>query len=98
MKSSTGEPLERVNIMLQRTDSEWLDSLVTEMQAETGSRISRSEIVRAAISGIRELDRLAKEGPSRVVPLTKCRSGEDLAIMTVLAARLATSDPGGPPR
>jgi len=94
MKSTTGERLERVNVMLAREDSEWLDQLAEEIHAETGANVSRSEIVRAGIAGIRELHRLAPECQSRFVPLASSRSGVDLVIWMVLAIRWACRSDG----
>jgi hypothetical protein len=94
MKSTTGERLERVNVMLAREDSEFLDQLSEEITAKTGAKVSRSEIVRAGIAGIRELHRLAPECPSRFVPLASCRSGADLVIWMVLAIRWACPSDG----
>lgn len=90
MNSNTGERLYRANIMLADEDSAFLDRLSDEIREHTGAKVSRSEIVRAAIAGIRELHRLAPECP-RFSPLTVARSGADLAIFSVLAIRLATS-------
>jgi hypothetical protein len=88
MKSNTGERLERVNVMLSRQDSSFLDQLSEEITAKTGAKVSRSEIVRAGIAGMRELHRLAPVC-SRFVPLTSCRSGADLAILIIVALRHA---------
>ena len=54
--------------------------------------VSRSEIVRAAIAGLRELHRLAPASLSRLVPLLPLSSctGAGLGQMAVLAMRLAT--------
>jgi len=92
VKSSTGERLERVNIMLERQESEWIDKLAAEIHTSTGAKVSRSEIVRAAIAGLRELHRLAPARPSRLVPLLPLASctGPALGQMAVLAMRLAT--------
>jgi hypothetical protein len=92
MKSSTGERLERVNIMLARQESEWLDELAAEIHTSSGAKVSRSEIVRAAIAGLRELHRLAPASLSRLVPLLPLSSctGAGLGQMAVLAMRLAT--------
>jgi len=89
MKSTNGERLERYNVLLERHESEWLDQLVEEIQTRTGAKVSRSEIVRAGIAGMRELHRLAPECPSRFAPLASCRRGSDLVVMIVLALRWA---------
>ena len=89
MKTANGARLERVNIMLAREESEWLDSLVADIKANGGC-VSRSEIVRAAIAGLTELAKRAPECPSRFIALGKCRTGADLVVMSVIAARYAT--------
>jgi hypothetical protein len=94
MKSTTGERLERVNVMLAREDSEFLDQLSEEIRATTGAHVSRSEIVRAGIAGMRELHRLAPDCSSRFVPLASSRSGADLVIWMVLAIRWACQSSG----
>ena len=72
--------------MLGRSESEWLDQLAAGIFAETGAKISRSEIVRAAVAALRELDRVAPMNPSRLLPLTHCKTGAGL-----LAIRLAAT-------
>jgi hypothetical protein len=94
MKSTTGERLERVNVMLSRQDSSFLDQLSEEIHTSTGARISRSEIVRAGIAGMRELHRLAPECRSRFMPLTSCQRGADLVVWMVLAIRWACQSDG----
>jgi hypothetical protein len=89
MKPTAGERLERVNVMLSRQDSSFLDQLPEEIHTQTGARVSRSEIVRAALAGLKELHRLAPETPSRFVPLAQVRSGADLVIWMILAIRWA---------
>ena len=56
------ERLERFNVVLALEESEWLNQLAAEIHAETQVKISRSEIIRAALAGLRELHKLA---PSR---------------------------------
>jgi hypothetical protein len=46
-KSHSEDRLERVNLMLSREESEWLDQLAAEILAATGSKVSHSQIVRA---------------------------------------------------
>jgi hypothetical protein len=92
MKSNTGERLYRYNLLLADAESAWLDQLADEIRQANGAKVSRSEIVRAAIAGLRELYRLAPERPSKFVALTHARTGSDLALMTILAARLATTE------
>lgn len=91
MNSNTGARLYRANIMLADEDSAWLDQLAEEIHTSTGAKVSRSEIVRAAIAGMRELERCAPGCPARFAPLTCARSGADLAVHIVLAVRWATS-------
>jgi hypothetical protein len=86
------ELMYRYNLVMGDTDSNFLDQLAEEIREATGAKVSRSEIVRAAIAGLRELHRLAPDCPSRFPALTHCRSGEDLAMLTVLAARCATQE------
>jgi len=90
----TGKPkgarMERFNIVLPLDDSEWLDRIAWEIREKNGVKISRSEIVRAAIAGIRELNLQASKRPSKFVPLANARSGSDLRVLAILAARLAT--------
>ena len=90
MNTANGQRLYRYNLLLSDEDSVFLDRLSEELHATTGSKISRSEIVRAAIAGLRELHRLAPDCPSRFPGLTAARSGEDLAMLSVVAARSAT--------
>ena len=61
----TGEDLRRVNLILSRADSDFLVQLGREIDARTGAKVSRSEIVRASIAGMRELHRLAPLCPDR---------------------------------
>jgi hypothetical protein len=85
--------LYRVNLMLGDDDSAWLDQLASEIEAATGAQVSRSEIVRAAIAGLRELHHLTAAGDVPGFPsLTTCQSGRDLAMLGVLAARCATQE------
>jgi hypothetical protein len=88
-KHNPEERLERVNLMLTRDESDRLDQLAAEILAQTGAKVSRPEIVRAALSVLRELDRLAPACPTRFVPLHTCRSDADLAMLSVLTARWA---------
>jgi hypothetical protein len=90
-KPSAGR-MERFNIVLPLEDSEWLDRFAWEIRERNGAKVSRSEIVRAAIAGLRELHLRAPERPSRFVPLTHARTGSDLVCFAIVAARLATSD------
>jgi len=82
--------LYRVNLMLGDDDSAWLDQLAGEIRAATGADVSRSEIVRAAIAGLRELHHLTEsDGASWLPPLTRAKRGSDLSMLAVLAARSA---------
>lgn len=87
-KSRTAARMERVNLMLSAEDNAWL-SQCAEIHAQAGARVSRSEIVRAAIAGLKELHRLAPQSPlfARLIP---SRSGSALSVATVVAARIAT--------
>jgi hypothetical protein len=87
-KARTSERLYRANLMLADADSQWLDQLAAEIHTATGAAVSRSEIVRAGIAGMKELHRLAPGCPSRFVPLATC-DGALLAQMIVLAIRWA---------
>lgn len=89
-KHNRSERLERFNIVLSVDDSAWLDQLATEMLAGTGAKVSRSEIIRAAIATLRELHRAAPDCPA--LRLAHCRSGSDLAMMGVVAVRRATRE------
>jgi hypothetical protein len=73
--------LRRVNLILSREDSVFLDKLTREIDDRVGARVSRSEIVRASIAGIRELHRLA--------PLANCKDETALAVQMLLAIRAA---------
>ena len=88
-RSTTSERLRRYNVLLTDAESAWLDQLAEEILAATGARVSRSQIVRAAIAGLRELSKLAPE--LRLPALTHCRSGADMAMLTVLAAQCAST-------
>ena len=88
-KQRSEERLERFNLVLGLEQSEWLDALAAEIKAQNGAEISRSDIVRAAVSGLRELHRLAPSFPDRLVSLHTARSGSDLTGLAVLSARMA---------
>jgi len=92
-KHSKEQRLERVNLMLARDESEWLDQLVAEILQQTGAKVSRSEIVRAAIATLAELHRLAPWCPEWITPLALCKTGSQLAVLGVLAVRCATIRP-----
>ena len=92
-KRNPDERLERFNLVLSLTDIAWLDALTAEILAETGAKVSRSEIIRAALATLRELHQLAPACPARFAPLATCRSGAELAQIGVLAARWAVTIP-----
>lgn len=80
-----GERLERVQLMLSRELSEWLDRLSVEIREKTGAAVSRSEITRAALATLREVHRLGVDGWD----LAGCRSGADLTVAGVATVRRA---------
>ncbi len=88
-QNTGGKALERVNLMLTRGDSAWLDTLANEIRVNTGAKVSRSEIVRAALSTMAELHRLAPIFPARLMPLHSCKSRDELALIGILAVRSA---------
>jgi hypothetical protein len=79
--------MKRVNLMLSREDSVFLDKLAREIDDRVGARVSRSEIVRASIAGMRELNRLAPLCPARFSPLSTCKGGTALSVQMLLAIR-----------
>jgi hypothetical protein len=72
--------MRRVNLILSRKDSVFLDNLAREIDDRVGARVSRSEIVRASIAGMRELHRLAPLRPSRFSPLAACKNETALVV------------------
>jgi hypothetical protein len=92
-KHSKEQRLERVNLILGRDESAWLDQLGAEILEQTGAKVSRSEIVRAGIATLAELHRLAPSCPEMFTPLALCKSGSELAVLGVLAMRCATVKP-----
>ena len=86
--------MRRVNLILSREDSVFLDKLARDIDDRVGARVSRSEIVRASIAGMRELHRLAPLCPARFSPLAACKNETALAVMMILAIRAAI--PGRP--
>ena len=91
-KHNEHERRERFNVVLSLEDSAWLDELAEELLAGAGAKVSRSEIIRAALATLRELHRTAPDCPARFLPLAQCRRGSDLAVMGVLAVRWATRE------
>jgi len=86
--------MRRVDLILSREDSVFLDKLARDIDDRVGARVSRSEIVRASIAGMRELHRLAPLCPARFSPLAACKNETALAVMMILAIRAAI--PGRP--
>jgi hypothetical protein len=78
-------PLERVNLMISREESAWLDELSNEIRARTGAKVSRSEITRAALATLRELHR--QNDAFGFGALADSKSGDELGILGVLAIR-----------
>lgn len=85
----TAGSLERVNLMISREESAWLDQLAAEIRTRTGAKVSRSEITRAAIATLRELHRAGDA--ARFGSLVDCKSGADLSVLGVIAIRRAVS-------
>jgi len=85
------ERLERFNVVLSLKDAAWLDQLGEEILATNGAKVSRSEIIRAAVAMMRELHKEAPRCPARLLPLGQCRSGSDLTLLGVIAVRHATT-------
>ncbi len=83
--------LERFNTVLSLDDIAWLDQLGAEILATSGAKLSRSEIIRAAVSTLKELHRWAPSCPEKLFPLAQCNSGADLAIAGVIAIRVAAT-------
>jgi len=83
----------RVNLVLGRNESEWLDQLAAEILASSGAKVSRSEIASAAIATFRELHRLVPSCrcPAGLIPLGRCKSGTELVVAGLLAIRLAAT-------
>jgi hypothetical protein len=75
--------------MLSRANEDFLVQLGREIDARTGAKVSRSEVIRAALAGMKELHRLAPLYPDRFSPLAAGKSEADLVVMMVLAIRAA---------
>jgi hypothetical protein len=88
-QGADGKALERVNLMLTRDDSAWLDTLANQIRENTGAKVSRSEIVRAALSTMAELHRLEPMFPAWLMPLHTCKTERELAVAGILAIRSA---------
>ena len=89
---ATGETLQRTNLMLTKGESEWLDAFAAEILATGGAKVSRSEIVRAALVGLRELHK-SRAGIFADMGLVKQPS--HLEFMTLVAARAAAQQWAG---
>lgn len=83
--SQENSKLIRVNLMLSREDSDWLDQFAAEVRHKSGARLSRSEIVRAAVATLRELQALGRRGEAP--PIEQVRNGVQLAGMSMLTLR-----------
>jgi hypothetical protein len=90
-KHNPEERLERFNTVLSLDDIAWLDQLAAEIQASNGTKLSRSEIIRAAIATLRELHKWAPRCPTKLLPLAQCKGGADLVMAGVIAMRRATT-------
>jgi len=88
-KHNPDERRERFNVVLSIEDIAFLDQLAAEMAA-TGAKVSRSEIIRAAVAMLRDLHNAAPRCPARFHPLQQCRSGSELVIMGSVAVYWAT--------
>ena len=68
--STTAERMSRYNVVLSNGESAWLDALAVEIEAATGAKVSRSEIVRSALAGMRKLSKFGAdiERTERVTP------------------------------
>jgi len=87
---TTAVSMKRFNVVLSEDESSWLDKFVEEVGRNGGS-VSRSEIVRAGIECMREMERLAQES-SKCPRLASAKSGADLSLLMTLVARLAAAD------
>jgi hypothetical protein len=83
--------LERWNVVLAVDDVVWLDRLGAEIAAATSAKVSRSEIIRAAVATLKELHRCASRYPERLMPLAQCKSGTQLVVEVILAIRRAAT-------
>jgi hypothetical protein len=84
-----GKALERVNLMLTGADSAWLDQLANDIRTATGAKVSRSEIVRAALETMREIQSSAPMGVPSLLCLSSCKSATELAERGVVTVRVA---------
>ena len=89
-KHNPDERMERFNVVLSLDEVTWLDQLAQEIAANNGAKVSRSEIIRAAVAILRELHNAAPRCPARFRRLAQCRSGSELVIMGSIAVYWAT--------
>ena len=92
MPKLKGEPesgLSRFNVILADSDSRWLDELSTSIEQRHGKRVTRSQILRAGLVMLKELEKLSSMLPDRFCSLTVARSERELAAIGVLALRSA---------
>ena len=73
--------------MIERSASVFLDDVRDEIRRSTGAKISRSEIVRAALAGLREIHAAGESAWFGTVG--ECKSASELSALTVLAAQAA---------
>jgi hypothetical protein len=90
-KRNPDERLERFNVVLSLDDIAWLDHLAAEIQAGNGGKVSRSEIIRAAVATLKELHRCVPQCAPGLVPLADCKRGAELMMAGILAVRLAAT-------
>ena len=90
-KHCPDERRERFNVVLGSEDVAWLDQLSAELLASNGGKVSRSEIIRAAVATMKELHKWAPRCPAGLIPLARCKSGTDLTLAGVVAMRRAAT-------
>jgi hypothetical protein len=83
----SGERLERVQLVISREQSDWLNELSGEIKQRTGAHVTRSEITRAAISTLREMHRLGIAG--YFDSLADCTSCSELTVAGLVTVRQA---------
>ncbi len=76
----------RVNIMLRPEDDQFLDRLSDEIYKANGCRVSRSEIIAAGITAVREIHRF--QGRSAAfLPFSIAKNGSVLSMLVVVGIR-----------
>lgn len=85
--ANTKEKLQRFNVMLDPAESQRVDRLADQILTRTGCRISRSAILRAGLSVLGELQRMAEAGLPGALPLDTAQSGRQLESLAVIAVR-----------